>query len=142
MASVSRIRKGRCRSGRCRSEEGQSAVEFALVLPLLCVIVLGIIQLGIALNHYVTLTDATRVGARKAITTRLGGTTVADAQLAAVNAAGSLDTSKLDVTVTSSDWTQPGSEVVVTATYPYEVNLLGWVVASGNLTSTMKERLE
>ena len=124
------------------SERGQTAVEFALVLPLLCVLLLGIVQLGIVFNHSQTLTDATRVGARKAITSRLGGASVDDAKLAVVNAAGSLDTSKLEVTVTSPDWTQAGSEVVVTATYPYEVNLLGWVVASGNLTSTMKERLE
>jgi Flp pilus assembly protein TadG len=127
---------------RVRSERGQTAVEFALVIPLICVLLLAIIQLGIAFNHYETLTDATRVGARKAITTRLGGATVDDAKLAVKNAAGSLDTSKLDVTVTSADWTKAGSEVVVTTTYPYEVNLLGWVVASGNLTSTMKERLE
>ncbi len=124
------------------SERGQTAVEFALVLPLLCVLLLGIVQLGIVFNHSQTLTDATRVGARKAIAIRLGGATVNDSKLAVTNAAGGLDSSKLEVTVTSPSWTQPGSEVVVTAKYPYEVNLLGWVVASGKLTSTMKERLE
>ena len=35
-----------------------------------------------------------------------------------------------------------GSDVTVTATYPYNVNLLGWVVASGQLNTTMKERVE
>jgi Flp pilus assembly protein TadG len=127
---------------RARSEDGQAVVEFALVIPLLCVLVLGIVQMGIAFNHYLTITDAARVGARKAVVSRLGGSTVDDATQAVKDAAGSLDTSKLEVTVTSTDWTEPGSEVVVTAKYPYEVNLLGWVVASGNLTSTMKERLE
>jgi hypothetical protein len=46
------------------------------------------------------------------------------------------------VTVTAPSWTTAGSQITVTAKYPYEVNLLGWVVASGKLTSTMKERLE
>ena len=67
---------------------------------------------------------------------------IADAQLAVKDAAGDLDLTKLEVTVTASSWTTPGSQIVVTSKYPYEVNLLGWVVASGKLTSTMKERLE
>jgi hypothetical protein len=35
-----------------------------------------------------------------------------------------------------------GSTVQVTVTYPYSINVLGWVVSSGNLSSTMSERLE
>jgi len=117
-------------------------VEFAIVLPFLCVLVLGILQFGITLNNYLTITDAARVGARQAVVTRLGGSTIDEARAAVVTAAGSLDTSKLEVYVESSDWTAAGSEVVVTAKYPYEVNLLGWVVASGDLTSSITERLE
>ena len=117
-------------------------VEFALVLPFLCVLVLAIVQFGLTLNNYLTITDATRVGAREAVVVRLGGSTIDEATDAVVTAAGSLDESKLDVSVVSSDWTTAGSEVVVTATYPYEINLLGWVVASGDLTSTITERLE
>jgi Flp pilus assembly protein TadG len=125
-----------------RGEQGQTAVEFALVLPLLCVILLGILQFGIAFNHYETLTDASRVGARKAITVRVGGATVDEAKTAVIAAAGGLDTSKLEVSIDSANWTTAGSEVVVTTQYPYSINLLGWVVASGKLKSTMKERLE
>ena len=44
------------------------------------------------------------------------------------------------VTVTST-WTH-GSDVVVQATYPYSINLLGVVVASGQLTSATTERVE
>ena len=125
-----------------RGERGQTAVEFAFVLPILCVLLLGVVQFGIIFNHYETLTDATRVGARKAVVSRLGGGSVEEAKLAVKNAAGSLDTSKLNISVTSPDWTKSGSNVVVTATYPYSINLLGWVVASGNLTSSITERLE
>jgi Flp pilus assembly protein TadG len=46
------------------SEKGQSAVEFALVLPLLLVLLLGIIEFGWFLNAKITITGAAREGAR------------------------------------------------------------------------------
>jgi len=49
---------------------------------------------------------------------------------------------KLNVTVTATNWTTPGADVSVTATYPYSLNILGWIVKSGDLTSTTHERLE
>ena len=36
-----------------RSEEGQAMVEFALVFPILLLLVMGIIQFGILFNNYV-----------------------------------------------------------------------------------------
>ena len=45
---------------------GQSLTEFALALPILALLLFAVIQFGIAFNNYVTLTDATRAGARKA----------------------------------------------------------------------------
>ena len=47
-----------------RSQRGQSLVEFALVLPILLILVLGIVDFGMGLRAYVTLTNATREGAR------------------------------------------------------------------------------
>ena len=58
-----------------------------------------------------------------------------------LGAATDLDTSKLNVTVTAPPW-QPGAAVTVTATYPYSINILGIVVASGNLHSATTERVE
>jgi Flp pilus assembly protein TadG len=52
------------RMRRRPSDTGQSLVEFALVLMPLFVIVLAIIQFGFIFNAYVTLTNATREGAR------------------------------------------------------------------------------
>ena len=125
-----------------RSEDGQGVVEFAFVLPLLLALVLGICEFGILFNNYVTLTDATRVGARKATVSRFLGDNGAAAVVAARNAAPGLDPNKLVVTATSTDWQVAGSDVNVTASYPYSINILGWVVTSGNLTSTTHERLE
>jgi Flp pilus assembly protein TadG len=130
------------RNRSLRSEDGQAATEMALVLPILAAILLAIAQFGILFNNYITLTDATRTGARKAAVSRFTGDQGAAAVTAVRAAASNLTPSKLDVSVTSDNWKVPGSEVIVTATYPYDLNILGWVVQSGNLTSTTKERLE
>ena len=52
------------RPRRPPSDSGQSLVEFSLVLMPLFVIVLAIVQFGFVFNAYVTLTNATREGAR------------------------------------------------------------------------------
>jgi hypothetical protein len=126
------------------SEKGQTAVEFALVLPMLLVLLLGVIQFGVAFNHYLTVTDAARVAARKAIVARLAGGSpaIAEAEQAGRDAAGDLNPTQFQIKVTSTDWTTSGSVVTATATYPYDIKLLNWVVASGTLTSQVKERLE
>ncbi len=53
------------------AEGGQSLVEFALLLPLLLLILLGTIQFGIVLENYLAVVDAAHVGDRVA---SLGGT--------------------------------------------------------------------
>jgi len=50
-----------------RCQKGASAVEFALVLPLLLVFVFGIIEFGILLYDKAIITNASREGARVAI---------------------------------------------------------------------------
>lgn len=124
-----------------RNERGQTMVEFALVVPILCVVLFGILQFGALYNDYVTLTDATRVGARKAATARHEANPEAAAEAAARNSAQGLDPSELDITVTATAW-EHGESVTVEGTYPYEIDLLGFVVASGDLTSETTERVE
>jgi Flp pilus assembly protein TadG len=129
---------------RLRREDGQAAAEMALVLPILLMVILAIVQFGIALNNYITLTDATRAGARKASVARFTGDFGASAKALVQSDASNLSQSKLGVSVAidSGNWSTPGSEVAVTATYPYSIDILGITVKSGTLTSTSKERLE
>ena len=125
---------------RLRNSDGQSVVEFALVLPVLALMLFGIIQFGIVFNNYIDLTDAVRAGARKAaVSGRTINPTVVATQ-AVVNSAGDITIDPAKVTVTST-W-QPGDDVTVQAAYPYSINLFGLVVASGDLHSKTVERVE
>ena len=54
------------RSGRARSERGVVAVEFALVLPVLLTMLLGIVEVSFLMKDSVALTSAARQGARVA----------------------------------------------------------------------------
>jgi Flp pilus assembly protein TadG len=127
---------------RCplRHQHGQTLTEFALVLPLLLFLLLAILQLGIAFNNYISLTEAVRVGARKGAVARQLSDPEAAVAAEVRDSAAELKAADVDVTVTSS-WAR-GEDVTVTATYPYSINLLGVVVKSGELTSKAKERVE
>jgi Flp pilus assembly protein TadG len=127
---------------KTKSERGQTMVEFALVLPILLVLMLGIVQFGVAFNNYVTLTDAVRAGARKAAVSRNTSDPAGACRTAVLNAGANLDEDELgsDLSCVSS-WVQ-GSEVTVHASYPYDIKLLDWSVFSGRVNSTMKERVE
>jgi Flp pilus assembly protein TadG len=115
--------------------------EFALVLPVLALILFAVLQFGIVFNNYVTLTDATRAGARKAAVSRQDPNRDSVVIAAVKSSATDLKGSKLAVPPPTSTW-DPGADVTVTASYPYSISLLGLVVKSGRLSSTTTERVE
>ena len=123
-----------------RKQNGQAMVELAIVLPILIILVLGIIQFGVAFKNQLALTDAVRVGARQAAVSREAPDPVAAAETSVRNAAQDLKQSDLNVSVTSS-WVQ-GEDVTVSAAYPYDISIFGVVVKSGSLTSETTERVE
>lgn len=120
-----------------KDESGQSIVEFALVLPIVAILLFAIVEGGLMLNRYLTLTDAVRVGGRTASVS--AGLGAADAQAATIQAmqqaAGGETLSSPTV---SSDWVS-GDPVTVSASIPYSIPILG---ISGTLTSTTVDRLE
>lgn len=117
-------------------------VEFAIVLPIFLLLLLGIAQLGIAFNNYLALTDAVRQGARYGAPASCSGacdrTSLVEQKVK--ESASNLDQNQIGVTVTST-W-QPGTDLRVCATYPYSISLIGLVVSSGNLNSCTTERVE
>src|SRR4051794_41969240 len=118
---------------RIKSEQGQTMTEFALVLPVLALILFAVIEFGSVFNNYVQLTDATRAGARKAAVSRQTSDPAGMAVAAVRSSAKDLKQSDLSITV-SSTW-QPTTDVSVTATYPYSISLLGMGVKWGRLSS-------
>lgn len=61
------------RADRRRDERGQGLIEFATILPLFAVILLGVLELGNAFSHHTSLEYATREGARSGASLANGG---------------------------------------------------------------------
>lgn len=130
-----------------RDQRGQTVTEFALVLPLLMLVLLAILQFGVLFRDYLAVTDAVRVGARKGAVSRQV-TTAGGPQKACKDA---VEKAAADlnippgpsglVTTCVSTW-EPGADLKVTATYPYDIKLFGYVVKSGRLSSSTTERVE
>lgn len=127
---------------RSRRSRGQAMVEFTLILPCLMLLILGIYQFGQTYADYIQVTNAARDGGRKALVSRGDANGVSDTITAAKNATWWLNTSTMNVTVSPAQpWAQ-GQNVTVTVTYPYNISLLGFVVASGTLKSATTVRME
>jgi hypothetical protein len=129
-------------TNKLKNERGQTMTELALVLPILVVLVLAIAQFGVAFNNYLTLTDAARAAARTGAVSRESSDPEGACEGEGYRAGGNLNNPGTDFVVNCSSSWSIGSDVTVTASYPYSISLLGWVVASGNLNTTMKERVE
>jgi Flp pilus assembly protein TadG len=125
-----------------RSERGQAMTELALILPVLALLLFGILQFGIVFHQYITVTDAVRAGARKAVVSRHDGSPAATAEAAVRKSADGLDAAKLAVSVSAPAGWDSGDDVKVCATYPYTIDLVGMVFKTGNLSSCTTERIE
>lgn len=94
-----------------RKERGAVAIEMAILLPLLLLILIGIIEFGRVLNIQVSLTQAAREGARyAAVHYQEGGLDVAGT---ALSTAPSLDGLGVSVSDNASSCA-PGANVEVT----------------------------
>src|SRR3972149_10218117 len=54
------------RTANLKRQEGASTVEFALIAPVLIMLIFAIFQFGLAYNSYLAITHAAREGARLA----------------------------------------------------------------------------
>lgn len=128
---------------RLRSERGAALVEFALTLPLLLLLLVGIMDFGLAFQRYNALNNATREGARMAV---LPGYTPGDvesrvnAYLAAAGVTGTATTTATLGLVTPASgpaftaWT-----VTVSIDYPFSfLGPIGRLVGSEFGTVTMR----
>ena len=120
---------------RLRSERGAELIEFALVLPLLLFIIMGLIDFGLMFQRFEVVTNAAREGARMAV---LPGYVNADveARVRSYLTTGGVAATTSNSTVVTTSVTIPtgggpvlqGKRVVVTYASPYLFlgPLAGW----------------
>jgi Flp pilus assembly protein TadG len=122
-----------------RDQRGQALVEFALVLPILLILLLGIIDFARAWNVYQVLTDAGREGAREAVVAN--GLDVAEVQTIVITAASraGIGLSTGDVTVALGE--DRGDPTTVTVSYSHPLRYVGWALglfgSDGNIPMTV-----
>ena len=118
---------GRSRfAARLLGERGAAAVEFALVLPLLLLLFIGIVEFSQALQVHARLSAAAREGARIMALT----SDPTQARTAVHAAVDSLDFPDSQITITPNacaSTTDPTQTVAVTVVYtqPFAAGLLG-----------------
>jgi Flp pilus assembly protein TadG len=102
------------------ASRGQAMVEFALVLPALMVLMLGIFEFGRAVYTSNALTNAAREGARYGI---INPTDTSGIQAHAIETAVGLSLAPASVTVTCPDGNQctPGNRIRVLVNYDFEI---------------------
>ncbi len=123
-------------------ERGQAAVEFALVLPFLLVMLIGIVEFGQAWNQHQVITDAAREAARKAAISD-EDVTLAMVEKAANDAmaAGAIPPAR--ATIVANNWDGPtNTDVIVTIDLPYRFTFFGPLVkwSTGNSMIVLKTR--
>jgi Flp pilus assembly protein TadG len=131
-----------------RSERGQTAVEFALIIPVMLLFVFGIFEVGVTLFNKESLSTAARDGAR-AGAIHTGNTApeiyaYVDAAVRA-NAVG-LDTDSSVLVVDAEckpnkDDCVQNDTLWVTVTYPYKIGVMDFA-SSGTLKTVTKLRME
>ena len=132
------------RRKRRPGERGAALVEFALVLPLLLVVIAGIVDFAFLFQRYEVITNAAREGARLASLS--APFTYSDAQ---VNTRVR-DYIKAGLNMTDLSPVQPTSGQLVTVTYRHTFLLLGPMLAlingswgtNMNLVATSQMRRE
>ena len=112
---------------------GQAAVELALALPFVCIVLLGVVQVAVIVRAQLVVQAAAREGARAAAT----AADPASAAAAAVTGRGGLQ--PLEVTTANED-----GRVRVTVRYvdPTDVPLIGALLPDATVEADVAMALE
>ncbi|MBI0577633.1 pilus assembly protein [Neobacillus cucumis] len=123
-----------------KSEKGQSLVEFALIIPMLMLLLFGIIDFARIFHVYLTMDHAGREAARAASIGKDDSTIKSTAVFDASNIG--LTTDKITITPTGTR--SSGSNVNITITYPitFLTPLIGNIVGPITLKDTTVMRVE
>lgn len=108
-----------------RNQHGQALVEFAITVPFLLVLLLGIVDFARAWNVYQVLTDAGREGARLAVVDN--GSTEGDVRAAVKSKAASAGIALTDGNITIAEGAGRGDPTTVTISYEYTLRFVGGI---------------
>lgn len=106
-------------------------VEFAIILPILLLLILGMVAFSRAYNAQITLTQASREGVRVLAVTQ-GDEAKAIAATQGV-AETTLDITQLGIATTACE---PGDPTSLTATYPFTLDIPLWGITTIDLSAT------
>jgi Flp pilus assembly protein TadG len=128
---------------RLVDERGVAVVEFAVIFPILLLVLVGTIQVGIFLYTLVDVRQATREGGRVLTTARNDSNGVQSVEnKIAASVSGEVDRTKLRYTFSSQAPWAPGTTVTMTVTYPASLNVMGIDISGGPITGTAKVTVE
>ena len=102
-----------------KRKNGQAMVEFAVLLPIIILVLVGIMEFGMIFNAYLTINAASREGARVASV----GADDAEITSTVTNFTPTLDSTSISVAVAPDDTTRThGDSAVVSVEYIYTIN--------------------
>ncbi|NLP50797.1 TadE family protein [Bacillus sp. RO1] len=116
-----------------KSQKGQSLVEFALIVPLILLLLFGMFDIGRVLFSAVALEHAAREGARVASV----GKTNAEVIASINNATTGLDTSLVSVSI-STEARNSGENIEIYLSYP--VNMINPLLRSFQHSFTISSK--
>ncbi len=112
-----------------RSDDGQSLAEFALVLPILLALLVGIIEFANAWRTYQVITNVGREGARVAVLPTSTNAQVRNVIESGLNQAG-LDASGATISLAlCSGGACTGNPDTVRIDYPFQFRFVGPIIA-------------
>jgi Flp pilus assembly protein TadG len=135
---------------RLRSERGQAAVEFALVIPFICLIIIAILHFGKVMNYWLDLNQVASEGARKAAVNMFASDADADTYLRdrlettelRTGGTASIPTAAV-VRVCAPEGTGVGDPVTVQVEVPYSIPYVGATVTlRGTATMRLEQELD
>lgn len=102
-----------------KNERGQALVEFAILLPVLLFLVVGIIEFSRAWNAHQVLTDAAREGARNAVVANSETQTDVENRIRNYFSQSGFDGSQATITFPLGFKTGAGNSTAVRVEFPY-----------------------
>jgi len=133
-----------------RGESGQAAVEFALVVPMLCLVIIAILHFGKVMNYWLVLNQVASEGARKAAVNTFADNSEADAYIRS-----RLETTELrdggttsipaaaTIAVCAPEGSDVGDPITVQVAVPYSLPFIGSTITlRGTATMRLEQHLD